>query len=695
MAYLSLYRKWRPQTFEDVVGQEHVVRTLKNALDSRRVAHAYLFAGPRGTGKTTLARLLAKGLNCEKGPTGSPCNTCANCVRIARGTCVDVIEIDGASNRGIDEIRDVREMVKFAPAEGEYKVYIIDEVHMLTTEAFNALLKVLEEPPSHVVFVFATTEPHKIPATIVSRCQKFDFRALTPDEIVSQLSRVASREGVEADPRALALIARHSEGGMRDALSFLDQCIAFGLGAVTESVVAQVLGVVEAERLEQLAEALAARDLGRCLTLVKGVVDDGRDLRQFAADAVRYFRDMLVLSAAPESERFVAMPAESRRRAKEMAERFSLGRLIEIVETLGKAESDMRWASAPQLPLELALIELIKGEKREDTEELVRRIEALERRVAELSGSVSARDGERAGRGTARGGIPVEGLVSKSGDGASGSHGPPAEPEHAPPLQEQPEAAQSSLGAGGPAAEEHPVGEDAEKGARGAGGEQDSELLALVQSRWPRVLEQLRAARHIQQEAFLREGSPVAVQGDTVIVAFSPNHRFHQANMDKEKNRAIVEKVLSAVMGRPLRMRAVLGSEWKEAPPSPAATSAASAARPSDTETLRGKAAGSAVQEDSRAGQDVQGRQETSVPWDQAEKRREDESDSRRPQPQAHGAGGSAPQEREAEPRGRGEAQGSQEAIDPGEIDDPLVRAALRLFGGKITRIERTEAKRT
>ncbi|MFO7318139.1 MAG: DNA polymerase III subunit gamma/tau [Limnochordia bacterium] len=621
LAYLSLYRKWRPQTFDDVVGQEHVVRTLKNALDARRVAHAYMFAGPRGTGKTTLARLLAKGLNCEKGPTGSPCNQCANCIRIAQGSSVDVIEIDGASNRGIDEIRDVRERVKFAPAEGEYKVYIIDEVHMLTTEAFNALLKVLEEPPRHVVFVFATTEPHRIPATIVSRCQKFDFRPLAPDEIVSHLRKVAEHEGVSVEAEALELLARHAGGGMRDALSYLDQCIAFGQGSVTQAVVAQALGVVESQRIEELAESLAAEDLGRCLLLVKEVADAGRDLRQFAADAVRYFRDLLVLTAAPGSDRLVYLPAGARARAREMAGCFSLSRLVEIIEALGRAESDMRWASTPQLSLELALIQLLRGEARGEWQALARRVEALERRLETLGAAPPA-------------------SLSAAGDGAREAREQPEAQGEVPAGKEEaiPAGAAAAPGPGGEVSPEPAVG--------------DPQLLALVRSQWPRVLEQLRAARFVQQEAFLREGVPAAVQGDTVIVAFSPSHRFHQANMEKDKNRQAVEKVMSQVFGRPLKMRAVLSSGSGPFP-SPA---------------------------DSGGPRDGEGRSPAGPPRSVTPERA---------RPGASPAPGGGDEDgRAAVP---GEPGG--EPIDPAEIDEPIVRAALNLFGGRITRIERTEAE--
>lgn len=700
MAYLSLYRKWRPQTFDEVVGQEHVVRTLKNALDSRRAAHAYIFAGPRGTGKTTLARLLAKGLNCEHGPTGSPCNRCANCVRVARGASVDVIEIDGASNRGIDEIRDIREMVKFAPAEGQYKVYIIDEVHMLTTEAFNALLKVLEEPPGHVVFVFATTEPHKIPATIVSRCQKFDFRAFTVDEIAAQLAKVAQEEGVSIEPEARALIALHSEGGMRDALGYLDQCIAFASGTIDEAAVAQVLGVVEAHRLEELADALAQGDLGRCLTLVKTAADEGRDLKQFTADAVRYFRDLLVLAAAPGSRELVAMTQDGRERAAAMAQRFTVDRLLEIVEALGRAEGEARWASSAQLPLEMALIQLVRGGDRSSLQDLVRRVEALERRLTQGAGSLDSRPSTGVARETPPPSQPssVRPPWDLSTDTRSGSLSPGSSTARAtPPASKRPalaataEPREGRVGAPGPdargmdagsrpAQETTPSASSWETQRAGAtpsipresapsqasqvpGGDatpDEQSLLQAVQAAWPMILETLRTNKNVQQEAFLREGRPVAVQGETIIVSFSPNHRFHQANMEKERNRSIVEKAMSRVLGRNVRMQAVLGAVGESAPaaagpigPGPEPGLAGGGAPPVAATSGRPAATGAAA---------------------------------------AHGGGSMerARPDHPADPPFADEAAAGV-AVDPSEIDEPIVKAALKLFGGTITRIERKE----
>lgn len=368
MAYTALYREWRPQSFEDVVGQTHVTRTLQNALSGGRLSHAYLFSGPRGTGKTTIAKILAKAANCLKAPSSEPCNQCESCRRISQGVSMDVIEIDAASNRGIDEIRDLREKVKYSPAETRYKVYIIDEVHMLTAEAFNALLKTLEEPPAHVIFILATTEAHKIPLTITSRCQRFDFHRLSVQEIVFRLKEVCEKHSLNVEEAALYLVARQAEGAMRDALSLLDQVMAFSdRGQVTLEDTLLVLGSAPGEILQGISGAIVRGDTSRCLHLVEEISLQGKDLRQFTRDLLGHFRNLLLcrVSGSPDS-----MAPDSDVPASELtalASLFSEDDLVSIIRALAQLESDLRWATQPRLLLEVALIRLASGKAVADT----------------------------------------------------------------------------------------------------------------------------------------------------------------------------------------------------------------------------------------------------------------------------------------------------------------------------------------
>lgn len=403
MAYVALYRQWRPQNFETLVGQQPVKQALTNALTSGRIAHAYLFAGPRGTGKTSTARILAKALNCEHGPTPNPCGVCDNCRRIAEGSSMDVFEIDAASNRGIDEIKTLRDQLAFTPVDCRYKVYIIDEVHMLTTEAFNALLKTLEEPPSHVIFILATTDPHKIPATIHSRCQRFDFRRVTVDEIVEHLAMVAKGSGLDVEQEALRLIAIQSEGGMRDALSLLDQC---GVMAkqITAATVREVLGIVGREALRELVGAIGKQDVAGALAQLSTLLEQGKDVRQIIAELVEYLRALLLFKAVPQyNEVYLTDTAAS---LGELAVLYSTDRIMASEERLHAALQELRGTMRPRITAELCLLDLCRREG-SALASLTARVESLERQLASGAAAPAYGSGQAPAYNVAAGTAPT------------------------------------------------------------------------------------------------------------------------------------------------------------------------------------------------------------------------------------------------------------------------------------------------
>ncbi|TKB86843.1 MAG: DNA polymerase III subunit gamma/tau [Nitrospira sp.] len=359
MDYQVSARKYRPGTFDDVIGQSHVVQTLMNSIATKRIAHAFLFSGTRGVGKTTVARILAKALNCEQGPTGTPCNTCANCQEITQGTSVDVVEIDGASNTSVDDVREIRENVKFTPFRGQYRVYIIDEVHMLSNSAFNALLKTLEEPPSHVVFIFATTEIHKIPATILSRCQHYNFRRISKAEIVQRLRHVADQDGLTIEDRSLMALARASEGSMRDGLSLLDQIIAFGGNTIRHEDLEALLGAVPQERIRTMVEAVIQQDSAKALQVIAALLDQGHDVRAYCADLVEYVRNMLVAAvvpSGPELRSLIEATEEDLTQLARDAERFTVEQLQELFRMYAAAEDSLRVSAHPRFALETAAV---------------------------------------------------------------------------------------------------------------------------------------------------------------------------------------------------------------------------------------------------------------------------------------------------------------------------------------------------
>jgi DNA polymerase III subunit gamma/tau len=377
MPYLVLARKWRPQVFEDVVGQRPITQTLQNAISQKRVAHAFLFTGARGVGKTSTARILAKALNCEAGPQINPCNQCPTCHEISSGTSMDVIEIDGASNRGIDEIRELRENVRYTPAKSRHKIYIIDEVHMLTREAFNALLKTLEEPPPHVIFVFATTEPHKIPATILSRCQRYDFKRIPFKEIVGSLKRIVEEEKVQISQGGLFSIAQESEGSLRDAQSLLDQLISYGGKEIRDEDIAEVLGVIDRKILCDTIEAIANRNSERCMEIVERIYHYGYDLQHFCRELLQYFRNLILMKVSQQPEGLMELPKEEFELLRKQAERFQFDQLNHLFTLLLKGEEEIAQSTFPRIMLEMTLIRMATLRPILSVDEILKKLESL------------------------------------------------------------------------------------------------------------------------------------------------------------------------------------------------------------------------------------------------------------------------------------------------------------------------------
>ncbi len=480
MSYIVFARKYRPQNFDDIEGQSHITTTLKNAISQGRVAHAYLFAGPRGVGKTTTARILAKALNCEKGPTVKPCNSCRLCEEITQGSSLDILEIDGASNRGIDEIRNLRENVKFAPSKGSFKIYIIDEVHMLTSEAFNALLKTLEEPPKHVKFIFATTQVYKVPPTILSRCQRFDFRRISAKDIFKNLKMIIKAEKLSVDDDVLSLIAKCSDGSLRDGQVILDQIVSSVKGKVSLSEVSKMLGVIDEEVISGLAGALLEKNPAAALKLTDGFINEGKDVVQVIYGLIEYYRNLSVAKITKNADSLIDASAEEIKHYEAESKKYTVEQILYIIYTLSNTLDFVRKTNMPRIPFEAAMIKLARSGPVVPLDEVISRISELEKKLGKTAGACQQY----------------------------------VKPEVREIKAEAPASVpQSSV---------------------------DADLEEILSS-WASIINYVRAKK-ISIASYLDEGYPVSFEKNTISIGFPKEHQFHKEMLELPENKKLVEE---------------------------------------------------------------------------------------------------------------------------------------------------------
>ncbi|MEI8014726.1 MAG: DNA polymerase III subunit gamma/tau [Nitrospira sp.] len=537
MDYQVSARKYRPGTFDDVIGQPHVVQTLVNSITTKRIAQAYLFSGTRGVGKTTVARILAKALNCERGSTGTPCGTCSNCLEIAQGTSVDVMEIDGASNTSVDDVREIRENVKFAAFRGKYRVYIIDEVHMLSNSAFNALLKTLEEPPPHVVFIFATTEIHKIPATILSRCQHYNFRRIARTEIVERLRHVAEQDQIVIEERSLMALARASEGSMRDGLSLLDQAVAFGGKTIVHTDLEALLGAVPQELVRAVIQAITAQESASALHVLAQLLDQGHDLRAYCAEVVEYLRNMLVVSVVPSPQEWqglIEASAEDLTQMASDARSFSPELLQELLAIFTQAEDSLRLSAHPRFVLETAAVRATRLLRRADEKpgQTVQQTQPIRPSQPTPGRTGQPVSPQRPPQSTAP--APATSIPSRSP--VTGNTEPPRGPSTSPTNVRSPDNAG-----------EVKVSTPQVSQATGSG-------RVAVTLNWEQVQEEVANASS-RIAAFLERGRFVSVDGHVVTIGFAKQEMAARGMIENPDNMAVLTSICERLSGQTVRLR--------------------------------------------------------------------------------------------------------------------------------------------
>jgi DNA polymerase-3 subunit gamma/tau len=551
--YVVLARRYRPAQLDDVVGQEHVTRTLANAIAASRVHHAYLFTGSRGVGKTTVARILAKALCCDQGASAHPCDACTSCVEIRSGSSVDVHEIDGASHTGVDDVRELRESVRYQPARCRYKIYIIDEVHMLSTSAFNALLKTLEEPPPHVVFVFATTEPHKIPATILSRCQRFDFKRVPEALLVNHLAQLCEREGVRVERSGLALIARASEGSVRDALSLLDQVIAYSVGGEAEigaARVAEVLGVADRRVLFELSRALLARDADAALTVIDRVFASGQDLSQFATAFLAHLRDLTVVRTCKDPATLLDATEAELGELREQARGAGAELLPQHFDRFARAAEEIARSSVPRLLCEMAAIEMAQAEPVLPLGDLLERLERLEGR---LGGAAPVGPGSGPPRFGAGGGSSGERRRFGAAPAASASASAPATPAFSPPASVPPAPPARVAPAAPERAAERPAAAVAPAASPAGPAPLAPPRNGEAMERWQELLKRIEAEHPVAASAYV-PGRLLGWSEDAILLGYTPGSFELTRAQDAEKRRSF-EEAARRFLARPVQLR--------------------------------------------------------------------------------------------------------------------------------------------